>query len=149
MTFPQIDCLSYFCIAMIVYHNQGKLQNKSSFGAYSFRGLGSMIILVGSMAGRKVGMLLEQYWRTHNLNYNHKAERANCVHHGLLKAQNPSPGAHLLQQSHTSQSVPESSTHGRASAKLQDPIGFILIQTTTLVVSSFLILCLKRFLSLL
>ena len=42
-----IDCLSHFSAVVIRHHDQGNLEKKSLFGAYSFKGFESMTIMAG------------------------------------------------------------------------------------------------------
>lgn len=49
-----------------------------------------------------------------------------------LKAQSPPPVTHLLRQGHTSYTFPNSFTNGGSSIQTCEPMGVMLMQTTTL-----------------
>jgi hypothetical protein len=86
-----------------------------------------MITMVASMAaGRHSARALSE-----NLHfiYKQQAESESWAWCGLLKPQSLLPVTHLLQQGHTSQSFPSSSTSWEPNIQIYEFAEFILIQT--------------------
>jgi hypothetical protein len=92
---------------------------------YSARGI-RVLYYHGGEAWQQAGMLSEQL-RAHTSNPKQEAEFETST--VSLHSESPPPAAPFLQQDHTSQASPNSSTNWEASIQMSEPMGDILIQT--------------------